>query len=69
MNTKIYVDKGAPFIACQENKLSDGSITHDIYFRGNSDPIPAMSEKRALEAMTLFAKGLETALGERPLVL
>jgi hypothetical protein len=48
MQIKIYIDEGAPFIACEENKLSDGSIAHDIYFRGNrgktssimSDPQP-----------------------------
>lgn len=69
MNIKIYVDKDAPFIACQENRLSDGSIAHDIYFRGNPDPVPAISEKHALASMELFAKALEVAVGERPLVL
>jgi hypothetical protein len=69
MNIKIYIDKGAPFIACQENPLSDGSIAHDIYFRGNPDPVPAISEKAAQNSMILFAKALEIAGGERPLVI
>lgn len=69
MNVKIYIDKGLPLIACQENRLSDGSVAHDIYFKGNPDPVPAISEKAALEAMTLFAAALEKAAGERPLIL
>lgn len=68
-SVRIFIDKGCPFIACQPNTLSDGSVVYDIYFRGNPDPVPAISAKAAEDAMTLFAKALEVAAGERPLIL
>lgn len=69
VSVRIYIDEQAPFISCQPNRLSDGSVAYDIYFRGNPDPIPAISQKAALYSMELFAKALESAVGERPLVL
>lgn len=69
MNSKLYIDKGAPLVSVHPETLSDGSQAWNLYVRGEEDPIPCLSEDRAERCLAMIADALTVATGERPLVL
>ena len=68
MKAKLFIDKGAPFVICWPETLTDGSTVWNIKFRDGQAFHPT-SEKTADEAFNLIAEGLRLASGEEILTL